>query len=73
MYIPEKMKLNKFQDCAIPSNRDYFTRFGGAVVPDTQYTGDELCPEPMNKVEAIEDMQAYAEMKQREIDNSKSE
>ena len=73
MYIPEKMKLNKFRNCAIPSNKEYFSRFGFAVTPDTQYTGDEMAAMPMNKVESIEDMQAYAEMKQREIDNSNSD
>lgn len=73
MFIPEKMKLNKFRDCAIPSNRSYFQNLGFAVTPNTEYTGDEVAPEQMNKVESIEDMQAYAEMKQKEIDESKSE
>ena len=70
MYIPEKLKLNKFRDCSIPSNRSYFQNFGFAVTPSSEYSGDELAPEPMRKVESIEDMQAYAEMKQREIDES---
>lgn len=73
MYIPEEMKLNKFRVCSIPSNKEYFSRFGFAVTPETQYTGDDMASMPMNKVESIEDMQAYAEMKQREIDNSNND
>lgn len=71
MYIPDEMKLNKFRNCAIPSNREYFQRFGMATPPDGSYTGDETAPMPMNPVESIEDMRRYAELKQQE-ENAKS-
>ena len=69
MYIPEKLKLNKFRECAIPSNREYFQRFGMTVPPEGSFSGDEVCPEPMNTIESIEDMQRYAEMKQEDVYN----
>lgn len=62
MYIPEKLKLNKFRKCAIPSNREYFSRFGFAVSPSGQYTGAERVPvAPLNKVDSIVDYMKYAE------------
>lgn len=62
MYIPEKLKLNKFRKCAIPSNREYFSRYGFAVSPSGQYTGDERVPvAPLNKVDSIVDYMNYAE------------
>ena len=70
MFILAKLKLNKFRDCAVPSNREYFQRFGFASPAATSFTGDDVAPEPMNKVEQMEDLQNYAEMKQREIDES---
>ncbi len=73
MYINPKLKLNKFRKCSIPSNRDYFSRYGFADVPANQFTGDEPAPMPMTKVEAIEDLKRYAEMKQKDIDNGKND
>lgn len=66
MFIPEKLKLNKFRDCAIPSNRDYFVRFGFQAPPAGSFTGEVVAPYPMNKVEEIEDFEKYAEMKAKE-------
>lgn len=62
MFIKDELKLNKFRDCAIPSNREYFARYGFAVTPASQYTGDDVSlPMPMNKVESMADYMAYAE------------
>lgn len=41
MYCPEKLKLNKFKDVAIPSPRDFMARFGAHALPDAQFTGEE--------------------------------
>lgn len=72
MYIPEELKLNKFRDCAIPSNREYFMQRGLHPTPSGEYSGDDVVPEQLNKVESMEDMQRYAELKQREYDEQHS-
>lgn len=61
MVIPEKMKLNKFRDCAIPSNREYFQRLGFVAPPEGSFTGDEKAPMPMNPVESAADYERYVE------------
>ena len=62
MFIPEKMKLNKFRDCAIPSNREYFQRLGFAVPAEGSFAGEnEPVPMPMNKVESADDYERYVE------------
>lgn len=66
MYIPEKMKVNKFEDVAIPSNKSFFARLG-LVSPDAlQYSGDEPVPEQMSKSQSIEDYRQYAEQMSKE-------
>lgn len=58
MYCPEKLKLNKFKDVAIPSPRSYMERFGAHDMPISQYTGED---EPVNmenrKTELMHDAQ----------------
>lgn len=72
MFFPdEKMKVNRFHDVAIPRNAEYFARFGFAVSPGSNYSGDELAPVPMNKTDMLVDMERYDAMKQAE-ENSKS-
>lgn len=67
MYIPEKMKLNRFQNVNIPANKDYFSRLGFVSPECLQYSGDDLPPDTgMTKVEQIADFEKYCEMKQRE-------
>lgn len=66
MYVPEKLKLNKFRVVQIPENRDYFSRFGFLKSPDSAYTGDNDAPHTMTKIEEIEAGRAYDAMKQRE-------
>lgn len=61
MYVPEKLKLNRFRVVAVPSNREYFASFGGKLMDNNSYTGDKFAPTPMNKVESIVDYQQYAE------------
>lgn len=71
MYINDGLKLNKFREVRIPSNAEYFARYGFTASPDSQYSGDEDAPMPKNKTELFALMEEYDSMKQRE-ENSKS-
>lgn len=52
MYCPEKLKLNRFKQVQIPSNKDYFSRLGVVATPSTSYTGDDHDVHfPQNKTE----------------------
>lgn len=66
MFIPEKMKLNRFKEVSMPTARDYFKLTGFQATPQSSYTGDESAPQPMNKVDSINDFLDYAEMMARE-------
>lgn len=46
MYIPEKMKINKFRDVRIPSKGEYFNTGKFMQVPE-QYGGEET---PVNVI-----------------------
>lgn len=75
MYVPEAMKINKFVDVRIPSNKDYFARLGRQSLPEGQYTGDQPAPMPSDKVESIsaEEQRLFDEMRQNEIDSGQSD
>lgn len=69
MYFPdEKMKVNAFKVVAIPRPIEYMRRFGGASMPSSSYTGDELAPIGQNKVDMLSDVEAYDRMMQKEED-----
>lgn len=53
MYIPEDLKVNRFKQVPIPSNREYFGRNNGKVLPDNLYTGDDVAIMPQNKIDQI--------------------
>lgn len=55
MYVVEKLKGNRFQDVAIPKNRDYFRRMNGnyPVPPLSAYSEDATVPLGMNKTEIL--------------------
>lgn len=55
MYVPEELKVNKFVDSRIPSNRDLFARLGNQSMPDNVYTGDNPAPYPSSKIDLIID------------------
>ena len=42
MFIPEKLKLNRFKVVRIPKVRDMLAQFGMRVSPDSAFTGDEI-------------------------------
>lgn len=66
MYIPEKMKVNKFVDVAIPSNKSFFARLGLVSPESLKYSGDDLVPDQMSKTDSINDYIAYAEEMSKE-------
>lgn len=66
MYIPEKMKVNRFEDVAIPSNKSFFARLGAVAPESLKYSGDDLVPEQMSKTEQINDYIDYAEQMSKE-------
>lgn len=67
MYKPNKMRLNKFVDVAIPKNSDYFLRMNGAFpnIPNGAYSGEELVPPSVRLVDMLADMDDYDRMMQR--------
>lgn len=72
MYIPEKMKLNKFRLCSIPRNRDYFVRYGFAEPGANSFSGDEVAPMPSNKIEQVASYVRYMDSKEEELNTPKS-
>lgn len=70
MFIPEKMKLNSFQDKKLPSARDYFKLTGYQSSPSSGYTGDEFAPLGQNKVEACESLIKHVKSKVSEMEES---
>lgn len=54
MFVPDKLKLNKFQHVRIPSNKEYFSRVGlSGLGASNQYTGDEFAPPSQSKIDQI--------------------
>lgn len=73
MFIPDEMKLNRFKEVSLPSARDFFRNNGVHSMPDNQYSGDDVAPMPMNKVDSISDFERYCELKQHEEDEKSSQ
>lgn len=44
MYCPKKLQLNNFRLVLIPSNADYFKRFGFSSMPTNMYDSNAECP-----------------------------
>lgn len=60
MYVPEKLKLNKFRDVRIPSPAEYFGRFGESLnVAPERFSGDNPISLDNRKISQLEDMMAY--------------
>lgn len=74
MNIPEKLKLNRFKVVNIPSNKDYFQRFGSRTMPETMYSGDEVVPLASRKIDQIVDYDAYDRMMQeKELEDARND
>lgn len=71
MFVPKKLKLNRFKVVNLPSNKDYFARFGNRTLPEQMFTGDEFAPSASRKIDQIVDYEAYDRMMQeRELSQS---
>lgn len=66
MYIPDKLKCNRFVAVNIPDNKSYFARFGNKVVPDNFYSGDDPAPSGQRKMDTLAYMDDYDRMMQEE-------
>jgi len=68
MYVPEKLKLNKFRDVRIPTAAEYFRRFGQSLgeLPSGRFSGDESISMDNRKTIMLSDMEARDQMLQRE-------
>lgn len=53
MYVPEKLKLNKFCMVQLPDNRQIFARYGLFNNPAEQYSGDQSMPMHGNKADIL--------------------
>lgn len=60
MYIPEKMQINKFEAVSLPSPKSWFARTGEVAPPEKDFSGEDVVPEPMRKVDSIADYEQYA-------------
>lgn len=74
MYVPESLKLNRFKDVKIPSNKDYFQRLGRQALPEGQYTGEDPAQMPAQKIDQVthEEQRIFDEMRQAEIDAARA-
>lgn len=61
MYCNDKLKLNKFREVRIPSNSEYFSRYGNGDPSAGSFTGDESIPFAQRKIDSI--AQADAELR----------
>lgn len=60
MLVPDKLKLNRFKEVKIPTNKDFFARVGlGSVGTAGSYTGDDFAIPNQSKIDQI--LQADAE------------
>lgn len=61
MYVPEKLKLNKFRQVNIPTLKQYFSRYGFLNVPNSSYSGDNVFPSgrKTDVLSAIDKMDRY--------------
>lgn len=54
MFVPDKMKLNKFKLVHLPRPIEYVQRFGLINSPSVKYSGDDISsPFRLNKTEQL--------------------
>lgn len=68
MYVPEKLKLNKFRLVSCPSPRLLAQRFGNVLPPASAYTGDEQPAEVFtgNKADMYREMAEFDAQRAKE-------
>lgn len=68
MYIPDSLKLNRYECVKIPSNKDYFSRLGKMELGADAYTGDEAAALPESKIDSIVRGEKAVDQKLQEAD-----
>ena len=68
MIVPEKMKTNHFREVRIPSNKEYFRKFGQYTPGESYYTGEVVDMGNLNKIDQILAGQQEIEAKLAEND-----
>lgn len=53
-YIPDDLKLNKFEMCSLPHSRKLVSIYGFASSPSHLYSGDDNSSRPLSKIGSIE-------------------
>lgn len=73
MYVHPKNKLNAFKEVALPSNAQYFHKFGNLSTTVNMYSGDETDLPSGNKIDQIAHYLSINEVKLREESQPKDE
>lgn len=71
MFINKALKLNRFRSVYIPSNREYFSRYGTSLPQgEGSYSGDEYIPSMRSKIDSLEDMshEEFSRIRQEELE-----
>ena len=71
MYVPDEMKLNRFQDVNIPENKSFFARYGYNSPNIDSFSGDDIPPEIGRKSDNLALMAEYDRQRQVEEDAKK--
>lgn len=59
MFVPEKLKLNKFRLVRLPKPVDYVGRFGLVPSPGSKYSGDEVFSSTGTKTELLAQAESH--------------
>lgn len=68
-FVPDEMRLNDFKDVNIPTNRKLFVS-KDMLIPDSQYSGDEVIDINKRKVDSLSDMAEYDRIMQEEYEKN---
>lgn len=72
-FVPDEMRLNDFKDVNIPSNRKMFVASREMLIPDSQYSGDEVLNNNKRKIDSLADMAEYDRIMQDEYEKNNNE
>lgn len=61
MYIPEKLKLNRFKEVRIPKKREYFQKLGLVNPNPKLYTGATPMPISKRRIDLLNEQVIEAE------------
>ena len=66
MFVPDKLKLNKFVQCNLPTPRSLFAKVGMVKPESGIYTGEDVVPHSLNKTELYSLMDEWDAQRQRD-------